>query len=127
MNRKITKVIKTIICIVSFIALVFASVIISANLTAVLNPVSSVYNISKVMLDKDALYVTAQNKPWKVMFSKSYIDEKSAQDILDDFMSNDGYEMSDRNGSLIIYKNEKGNERRIHISVNKYYSVWEWV
>lgn len=127
MSKKSKIVIKTIICIVSFIVMVFASVMISANLTSVLNPVSSVYNISKVMLDKDVLYVTAQNKPWKVMFSKSYIDGKSAQDILDDFMSDDGYEMSDRNGSLIIYKNEKGNERRIHISVNKYYSVWEWV
>lgn len=101
--------------------------IISVNITGVFNPISAVYNISKVMFDEDELYVVAQKKPWKIMFSKPYIDGKSAQDILDEYMKNDGYEMSDRMGSMITYKNKDGNERRIHFSVNKYYSIWEWV
>jgi len=101
--------------------------IISVNITGVFNPISAVYNISKVMLDEDELYVVAQKKPWKIMFSKPYIDGESAQDILDEYMKNDGYEMSDRMGSMITYKNKEGNERRIHFSVNKYYSIWEWV
>ena len=42
-------------------------------------------------------------------------------------MKNDGYEMSDRMGSIITYKNEIGNEKRVHFSVNKYYSIWEWI
>jgi len=61
------------------------------------------------------------------MFAKPYIDGKSAQDILDEYMKNNGYEMSDRMGSIITYKNESGNEKRIHFSVNKYYSLWEWI
>ena len=116
-----------LVCIISFIAIGYISMIISANITGVFNPISAVYNISKVMFDEDELYVVAQKKPWKIMFSKAYIDGKSAQDILDEYMKNDGYEMSDRMGSMITYKNKEGNERRIHFSVNKYYSIWEWV
>lgn len=116
-----------LVCIISFIAIGYISMMISVNITGVFNPISAVYNISKVMFDKDELYVVAQKKPWKIMFSKPYIDEKSAQDILDEYMKNDGYEMSDRMGSMITYKNKEGNERRIHFSVNKYYSLWEWV
>jgi len=116
-----------LVCIISFIAIGYISMIISANLTGVFNPISAVYNISKVMFDEEELYVVAQKKPWKIMFSKPYIDGKSAQDILDEYMKNDGYEMSDRMGSMITYKNEEGNERKIHFSVNKYYSIWEWI
>lgn len=116
-----------LVCIISFICIGYISMIISANITGVFNPISAVYNISKVMFDEDELYVVAQKKPWKIMFSKTYIDGKSAQDILDEYMKNDGYEMSDRMGSMITYKNKDGNERRIHFSVNKYYSIWEWV
>lgn len=123
MKKKIT----ILVCIISFIGIAFISMIISANLTGVLNPISSVYNISKVMFDEDELYVVAQNKPWKIMFSKTHANGKSAQDILDEYMRNDGYEMSDRMGSIITYKNEEGHERRIHFSVNKYYSLWEWI
>ena len=116
-----------LVCIISFIAIGYISMMISVNITGVFNPISAVYNISKVMFDEDELFVVAQKKPWKIMFSKPYIDEKSAQDILDEYMKNDGYEMSDRMGSMITYKNKDGNERRIHFSVNKYYSIWEWV
>lgn len=121
---------KKIIIFISVIALSvisFFSVIVSANLTGVLNPISSVYNISKIILDEDELYVVAQRKPWKIMFAKSYVDGKSAQDILDEYMRDDGYEMHDRMGSIITYKNDSGNERRIHFLVNKYYSLWEWI
>ena len=121
------KKIKILISIIIFIIISFGSVVISANLTGVLNPISSVVSISRVILDEDDMYVVAQNKPWKIMFAKSYIDGKSAQDILNEYMENDGYEMSDRMGSVITYKNEDGNERRIHFSVNKYYSIWEWI
>lgn len=121
------KKILILVCIIIFIVLAFISMIVSANLTGVLNPISSVYNVSKIILDKDELYVVAQNKPWKIMFAKSHINEKSAQDILDEYMKNEGYEMSDRMGSIITYKNENGNEKRIHLSVNKYYSLWEWI
>ena len=121
------KKIVILVCIISFIAIGYTSMIISVNKTGVFNPISAVYNISKVIFDKDELYVVAQKKPWKIMFSKPYIDGKSAQDILDEYMKNDGYEMSDRMGSMITYKNEEGNERRINFSVNKYYSIWEWI
>jgi len=123
MKKKIT----ILVCIISFIALAFISMIISANLTGVFNPISSVYNISKVMFDDDELYVIAQNKPWKIMFSKTNANGKSAQDILDEYMKNEGYEIFDRMGSIITYKNESGNEKRIHFSVNKYYSLWEFI
>lgn len=121
------KKIVILVCIISFIFLGFISMIISVNLIGVFNPISAVYNISKVMFDEDELYVVAQKKPWKIMFSKPYIDGKSTQDILDEYMKNDGYVMSDRMGSMITYKNEESNERRIHFSVNKYYSLWEWI
>ena len=96
-------------------------------MTGVLNPISSVYSILKVNLDKEEVYVVAQKKPWKIMIAKPYMDEKSAQELLDEYMINDGYKESDRMGSVITYKNESGNERRIHFSVNKYYSIWEWI
>lgn len=121
------KAIILLIIIISFIIIGFFSIIISANLTGVLNPISSIYNISKVIFDEDKLYVVAQKKPWKIMFAKPYMDEKSAQDILDEYMRNEGYEISDRMGSIITYKNEIGNEKRIHFTVNKYYSIWEWI
>jgi len=108
---------KKIIIIISIIALAilsFVSVIVSANVTGVLNPISSVYSILKVNLDKEEVYVVAQKKPWKIMIAKPYMDEKSAQELLDEYMINDGYKESDRMGSVITYKNESGNERRIH-------------
>ena len=114
-------------CIIAFVVIAFISMIISVNVTGVLNPISSAYNMSKIMFDEDTLYVLAQNRPWKIMFSKPYVDGKSAQDILDEYMKKEGYEMSDRMGSVITYKNEKGNEKRIHFSVNQYYSLWEWI
>lgn len=123
MKKKIT----ILICIISFLVLAFISMIISANLTGVFNPISSLYNISKVMFDEDELYVVAQNKPWKIMFSKTHSNGKSAQDILDEYMKEKGYEISDRMGSIITYKNENGNEKRVHFSVNKYYALWEWI
>ena len=116
-----------LISIILFAILSYVSVIVSANITGVLNPISSVYSVLKVNLDKDEIYVVAQKKPWKIMIAKPYMDGKSAQDLLDEYMKNDGYEMSDRMGSVITYKNEDGNERRIHFSVNKYYSLWEWI
>ena len=76
-----------ILCnIIAISAVSFFSVIISANLTGVLNPISSVYNISKIILDNDEMYVVAQRKPWKIMFAKSSVDGKSAQDILDEYI-----------------------------------------
>ena len=57
----------------------------------------------------------------------SYLGEYSAKDLLDEYMEDDGYYESDRMGSLITYKNDKGNEIKIYLSVNKYYSLWEWV
>lgn len=116
-----------LISIILFAILSYVSVIVSANITGVLNPISSVYSVLKVNLDKDEIYVVAQKKPWKIMIAKPYMDGKSAQDLLDEYMKNDGYEMSDRMGSVITYKNEDGNERRINFSVNKYYSLWEWI
>lgn len=115
------------VCIIAFVIIAFMSMIISVNVTGVFNPISSVYNMSKIMFDEDSLYVVAQNRPWKIMFSKPSTDGKSAQDILDEYMKKEGYEMSDRMGSIITYKNENGNEKRIHFSVNQYYSLWEWI
>ncbi|MBO5120364.1 MAG: hypothetical protein J6C28_01595 [Bacilli bacterium] len=116
-----------LICVIAFVIVSCVSVIISANVTGVLNPIASVYSILKVNLDKDETYVVAQKKPWKIMIAKPYMDGKSANELLDEYMKNDGYEEYDRMGSVITYKNEKGNERRIHFSVNKYFSLWEWI
>ena len=116
-----------LICVIAFVVVSCVSVIISANVTGVLNPIASVYSILKVNLDKDETYVVAQKKPWKIMIAKPYMDGKSANELLDDYMKNDGYEEYDRMGSVITYKNENGNERRIHFSVNKYFSLWEWI
>lgn len=116
-----------LICVIAFVMVSCVSVIISANVTGVLNPIASVYSILKVNLDKDETYVVAQKKPWKIMIAKPYMDGKSANELLDEYMKNDGYEEYDRMGSVITYKNEKGNERRIHFSVNKYFSLWEWI
>lgn len=116
-----------LISIIVFLIVGFVSMIISANVTGVINPVMSVYSVLKVNFDKDEVYVVAQNKPWKIMIAKPYMDGKSAQKLLDEYMMNDGYKESDRMGSVVFYKNEKGNERRIHFSVNKYYSLWEWI
>lgn len=116
-----------LICVIVFVIVSCVSVIISVNVTGVLNPIASVYSILKVNLDKDETYVVAQKKPWKIMIAKPYMDGKSANELLDEYMKNDGYEEYDRMGSVITYKNEKGNERRIHFSVNKYFSLWEWI
>lgn len=116
-----------LICVIAFVMVSCVSVIISANVTGVLNPIASVYSILKVNLDKDETYVVAQKKPWKIMIAKPYMDGKSANELLDEYMKNDGYEEYDRMGSVITYKNEKGNERKIHFSVNKYFSLWEWI
>lgn len=116
-----------LLCIICFIVVAFVSMMVSVNLTGVFNPISAVYNISKIMFDEDELYVVAQKKPWKIMFSKTYKDGKSAQDLLDEYMKDAGYVVSDRMGNMITYKNENGNEKRIHFSVNEYCSIWEWV
>lgn len=121
------KKIITLVCIIVFLVVAFISMIVSVNLTGVFNPISAVYNISKIMFDEDELYVVAQKKPWKIMFSKTYKDGKSAQDLLDEYMKDAGYVVSDRMGNMITYKNENGNEKRIHFSVNEYCSIWEWV
>lgn len=118
---------KKIIISIVVVGLVFVSIIVSASVTTVFNPIMSVYCILKVNLDKDEVYVLAQKKPWKVMIAKDSMEDKSAKDLLDEYMEDDGYFESDRMGSLITYKNDKGNERKIHLSVNKYYSLWEWV
>lgn len=118
---------KKIIISIVVVGLVFVSIIVSASVTTVFNPIMSVYSILKVNLDKDEVYVLAQKKPWKVMIAKDSMNDKSAKDLLDEYMEDDGYYESDRMGSLITYKNDKGNERKIHLSVNKYYSLWEWV
>lgn len=112
------------ICVLGFVVL---SIVISASVTTVFNPIVSIYSILKVNLDKDEIYVLAQKKPWKVMIAKDSLEDKSAKDLLDEYMEDDGYFESDRMGSLITYKNDKGKERKIHLSVNKYYSLWEWV
>lgn len=116
-----------LLCIICFIVVAFVSMMVSVNLTGVFNPISAVYNISKIMFDEDELYVVAQKKPWKIMFSKTYKDGKSAQDLLDEYMKDAGYVVSDRMGNMITYKNENGNEKRIHFSVNEYCSIWEWI
>lgn len=116
-----------LICVIAAVIVTYISVIISANLTGVLNPIASVYSVLKVNLDKNEIYVVAQKKPWKIMIAKPYMEEKSANELLDEYMKKDGYEKCDQMGSVITYKNEKGDERRIHFSVNKYYSLWEWI
>ena len=118
---------KKIIISIVVVGIIFVSIIVSASVTTVINPIMSVYSILKVNLDKDEVYVLAQKRPWKVMIAKDSLGDKSAKDLLDEYMEDDGYYESDRMGSLITYKNDKGNERKIHLSVNKYYSLWEWV
>ena len=42
-----------LLCIICFIVVAFVSMMISVNLTGVFNPISAVYNISKIMFDED--------------------------------------------------------------------------
>jgi len=116
-----------LLCAIAFAIAACASVIISANTTGVLNPIASAYSILKVNLDKDEVCVVAQHKPWKIMIAKPTMEGKSANKLLDAYMKTNGYEEYDRMGSVITYKNEKGDEMRIHFSVNQYYSLWEWI
>ena len=41
-------------------------------------------------------------------------------------MAERGYTTTDRMGSIIIYSNGI-NVEKVHFSVNKYYSIWEWI
>lgn len=123
MNKKLVVIISSILAVLLILTLIF--VYISFEKTAVINPISSLNGILNIVYTEEK-YVVVQNSPYKVIFSKPIWYGKTAQELLDDYMSERGFTHSDRLGGLLIYTNGT-DEERIHFSVNGYCSIWEWV
>lgn len=115
-----------IIIVGAIILIIFIiGVIISFNKFSTINPISSICGVIQISItDKD--YTVIQNKPWKVIVSKAPNNDRYAQQILDEYMEQRGFYTTDRMGSVITYSNGTDIER-VQFSVNKYYSVWEWI
>lgn len=116
---------KTIIIFALILILLAISVLFSMAKFAVINPFSACFGMAKILCT-NTKYTIVQSEPYKVAFAKSEYNGKVAQEFLDEYMETRGFIQKDRNGSIVIYIN--GNdEERIQFSVNKYYSVWEWI
>ena len=102
------------------------SIIVSFEKFSTFNPISALSGIIKVTTT-EAKYVVIQKKPWQVIIAKPTYDDKSAQELLDEYMAERGYYSEDekRMGALITYSNGTDSQRVFFI-VNGYYSVWEW-
>lgn len=115
---------KTVISICVVVTLLITGTIISIIKFSTFNPISSLCGIMKISIT-DKEYTVIQNKPWKVIISKPNNNDRYAQLMLDEYMSERGFEITDRYGSHITYSNDIVTEK-VHFSVNKYYSVWKW-
>lgn len=122
MKRKIILIIIIAILIIG----IGISVVVSFEKFSTFNPISALGGIIKVSTT-ETKYAVIQNKPWKVIIAKPTYDNKSAQELLDEYMAERGYysEEEKRMGALITYSNGTDSQR-IFFRVNGYYSVWEW-
>ncbi|HIT70951.1 MAG TPA: hypothetical protein IAD08_03445 [Candidatus Scatovivens faecipullorum] len=116
---------KIIIPIIIVLILLIMSIVVSFNKFSTFNPISSLCGVIEISIT-DKEYTIIQTKPWKVIVSKATNNDRYAQLILDEYMAERGYTTTDRMGSIIIYSNGI-NVEKVHFSVNKYYSVWEWI
>ncbi|MBQ7410536.1 MAG: hypothetical protein IJW20_04045 [Clostridia bacterium] len=116
---------KIIITVILVLFLLIIGVIVSFNKISSFNPTISGYGILKILFT-DEEYIVIQSNPYKVIVAKPNQGEKTANDLLDEYMYKRGFYKEDRMGSMISYGNETTIET-IHFSVNAYYSVWEWI
>lgn len=114
-----------ILSIIIVLILIILGTILSFKKFSTFNPISSLCGVIEISIT-DKEYTTIQNKPWKVIVSKATNGDRYAQLILDEYMLERGYTTVDRMGSVITYSNGIDTEK-VYFSVNKYYSVWEWI
>lgn len=119
------KSIKIVIAICIILILFGMGVFVSFAKFATLNPISSLGGLIEISITNKE-YTIIQNNPWKVVISKPIHEDKNAQQILDEYMLENGYATIDRMGSMITYSNGT-DEEKVYFSVNKYYSIWEWI
>lgn len=120
------KKIITIIIVAAILLLIFIGCsLISFKEFAVINPFSSGLGAAKILWS-DTEYTIVQEKPYKVIIAQPNDSEKSANELLDEYMSEQGYYEKDRMGSMITYTNGS-NDEMIQFRVNKWYSIWEWI
>ena len=117
--------VKLIIAIIIILLIIIGSTIFSFNKFATFNSMSSFVCVIKILFTNTE-YDVIQSNPYKVIIAKPNTERKLANDLLDEYMKERGFEKSDRHGSMIIYSNGIDYEK-IHFSVNAYYSVWEWI
>lgn len=119
MKRKIIRVLVIVVLLVYGVG-----VILSFENFKNFNPISTCIGVMKILFT-DEEYVTIQKYPYKVIIAKPNQTEKTANELLDEYMSKKGFYKADRLGSIISYTN--GTEfENIHFSINTYYSLWEW-
>lgn len=120
-----SKKIKIIIISLIIVTLLFFSIVLSFNKFSTFNSFSAFTGVLKILFT-DTAYTTIQNVPYKVMVAQPNQDEKTANDLLNEYMYKRGFYQEDRLGSMIIYS-DGTNSERVLFSVNAYYSVWEWI
>ena len=119
------KTITIIIVAVVILLILVGGTLFSFKEFAVINPFSSGLGVAKTLWS-DTEYTIVQEKPYKVIIAQPNDSEKSANNLLDEYMLERGYYEKDRMGSMITYTNGS-DEEKVQFRVNKYYSVWEWV
>ena len=119
------KRLKIVIVIIVVLFLLIASVVLSFSKFSTFNSFSAFTGVLKILLT-DTEYTTVQNVPYKVIVAQPNQEEKTANDLLNEYMYKRGFYQEDRMGSMITYS-DGTNYERVHFSVNAYYSVWEWM
>lgn len=115
---------KIIIPICVVVTLLIIGTIISIIKFSTFNPISSLYGIMKISIS-DTEYAVIQNKPSKVIISKPNNNDRSAQFMFEEYMSERGFKITDQYGSHYTFSNGVEIEK-VHFSVNGYYSLWKW-
>lgn len=110
---------------VLIILVLFFSIVLSFNKFSTFNSFSAFCGVIKILCT-DSEYTVIQNYPYKVIVAQSNQENKTANDLLDEYMLKKGFYKEDRHGSMIIYSNGTDYEK-VHFSINAYYSVWEWI
>ena len=117
--------VKVIITIIVVLLVILGSIIFSFNKFATFNSMSSFIGVIKILFTNTE-YDVIQRNPYKVIIAKPNTELRTANELLDAYMKEKGFEKSDRHGSMIIYCNGSEYEK-VHFSVNAYYSIWEWI
>ena len=110
-----------IIVIVIFILILLCATIFSIAKFNVWNPVSSCCGMLEILFT-DKEYTIVQNIPNRVIFSKS------SKQYLDDYMANRGFQFvpEKQMGGMLVYSNGR-EEEHIILSINKYYSIFNFL